>query len=201
MSGSEHIAVSRLEDTTPCLSHETQMVSQENLRWFALRIRSKHEVMVATALHSKGYEEFLPLYRSRRRWSDRFKETHRPLFPGYVFCRFDVNRRLPILVTPAVMLIVGSGKTPLPVDDAEIATLQSIVKSGLKAQPWPFLQVGQRVRIDQGALEGIEGVLLGLRKPHRLVVSVTLLQRSVAVEIDDQWATPISQCRSFSKSQ
>jgi transcription antitermination factor NusG len=171
------------------------MDSQENLQWFALRIRSRHEGRVAVALQSKGYEEFLPLYRHRQRWSDRIKETYRPLFPGYVFCRFDVNKRLPILVTPAVMLIVGSGKTPLPVDETEISALQSIVKSGLRAQPWPFLQVGQRVRIDQGVLQGVEGILIGLRKPHRLVVSVTLLQRSVAVEIDEEWAVPIPRSR------
>lgn len=177
------------------------MVSRENLQWFALRIRSQHEAKVAAALQSKGYEEFLPLYRIRRRWSDRFKEIYRPLFPGYVFCRFDVNQRLPILVTPGVMLIVGSGKIPLAVDDNEITALQSIVKSGLQAQPWPFLQVGQRVRIEQGSLEGVEGILIGLKGPHRLVVSVTLLQRSVAVEIDEHWATPLPHSRSVSITQ
>ena len=177
------------------------MVSQDNLQWFALRIKSQHETKVATALRSKGYEEFLPLYRIRRRWSDRFKEVYSPLFPGYVFCRFDVNQRLPILVTHGVMLIVGSGKTPLPVDDQEITALQSIDKSGLQAQPWPFLQVGQRVRIDQGSLAGIEGILIGLKGPHRLVVSVTLLQRSVAVEIDEQWATPVPHSRLVSRAE
>jgi transcription antitermination factor NusG len=177
------------------------MVFPENLRWFALRVRSQHEARVAAALQSKGYEELLPLYQVRRRWSDRFKEIYRPLFPGYVFCRFDVNQRLPILVTPGVMLIVGSGKIPLPVDDNEIIALQSIVKSGLRAQPWPFLQVGQQVRIDQGSLEGVEGILIGMKGPHRLVISVTLLQRSVAVEIDEHWATPLPHSRSASNAQ
>jgi len=164
----------------------------ENDRWFALCTRAQHEKSVSSALRSKGYEEFLPLYRCRRRWSDRFKEIELPLFPGYVFCRFDLNRRLPILTTPGVALIVGSGRTPLPVEDHEIAALQSIASSKFETEPWPFLQVGQRVRIEQGVLEGVEGILLALKKPHRLVVSVTLLQRSVAVEIDQEWAKPSS---------
>jgi transcription antitermination factor NusG len=160
-------------------------------QWFALRIKPQREKIVASALRSKGYEEFLPLYRCRRRWSDRIKEMDLPLFPGYVFCRFDVHSRLPILVTPGVLLIVGVGKTPSPVDDSEIAALQSIVKSGLQAEPWPFLKIGQRVRIEHGSLEGVEGILVAIKKPYRLVVSVTLLQRSVAVEIDHHWATSI----------
>ena len=161
-------------------------------QWFALVVRSQHERMVASMLDSKGYEQFLPLYSVRRRWSDRIKQLELPLFPGYVFCRFDLNKRLPILVTPAVLLIVGAGKLPLPVDESEIAALQSIVNSGLHAEPWPYLKVGQRVRIERGALEGVEGILTSIKKPFRLVVSVTLLQRSVAVEIDQDWASPVA---------
>ncbi|MCI0423321.1 MAG: NusG-like protein [Acidobacteria bacterium] len=148
--------------------------------------------MVASLLHSKGYEEFLPLYRSRRRWSDRMKAIEKPLFPGYVFCRFDVQKRLPILMTPGVRLIAGIGKTPLPVNDSEMAALQLIVQSGLQAEPWPFLQVGQRVRIERGSLQGVEGILMAIKKPYRLVVSVTLLQRSVAVELDGELAVAAS---------
>jgi transcription antitermination factor NusG len=162
------------------------------LHWYAVQTRVQHEKMVAQALAGKGYEEFLPLYRCRRRWSDRIKELELPLFPGYVFCRFDVEQRLPILVTPGVQHIVGIGKVPLPVEEAEIAAIQSIVRTGLPAEPWPFLQVGQRVRIVSGPLEGLEGLLLAVKKPYRLVVSVTLLQRSVAVEIDSVWVTPLA---------
>jgi len=165
--------------------------SSENHRWFALRIKARREKQVADTLRGKGYEEFLPLYRCRRPWSDRIKTQELPLFPGYLFCRFDVNRRLPILVTPGVMLIVGCGRAPLPVEDSEIAALQSIVSSGLQSEPWPYLRIGQRVRIERGSLEGVEGILLAT-KPQRLVVSVTILQRSVAVEIDEAWARPLS---------
>jgi len=135
-------------------------------------------------LAGKGYEWFLPLRKSRRRWSDRIKEIEQPLFPGYVFCRFDPLARLPILITPGVIGIVGIGKTPIPIEDSEILSIQTIVKSGLPSQPWPFLQIGERVRIDSGPLEGLEGILLQSKANHRLVVSVTLLQRSVAAEID-----------------
>jgi transcription antitermination factor NusG len=171
---------------------EAEMQPAEKIHpWYALRIRPQHEKVVARALRNKGYEEFLPLYRYKRRWSDRFKEIESPLFPGYVFCRFDVHNRLPILVTPGVVLIVGIGKIPLPVDDDEIAALQTVVKSGLQAQPWPFLKIGQRVRIERGSLEGVEGILVAIKRPYRLVISITLLQRSVAVEIEHDWASPV----------
>lgn len=156
------------------------------IQWFALSTRSQREKMVSSLLRSKGYDEFLPLYRSRRRWSDRLKEIEKPLFPGYVFCRFDVRNRLPILMTPGVQFIAGIGKTPLPVHESEMAALQNVVQSGLQAEPWPFLQIGQRVRIERGALQGIEGILLSFKKPQRLVVSITLLQRSVVVELDSE---------------
>jgi transcription antitermination factor NusG len=161
--------------------------------WFALQIRSRYENIVVAHLGSKGYEWFLPLYNSRRRWSDRFKEIKRPLFPGYVFCRLNRLNRLPILMTPGVIRIVGTAKNPAPIDEDEISAIQVAVKSGLLSQPWPFLQIGRRVRIDHGPLSGLEGILLEIRGQHRLVLSVTLLQRSVAVQVDSAWATPLPQ--------
>jgi transcription antitermination factor NusG len=166
-------------------------LESHTLPWFALQVRNRYEKLTAAFLQNKGYECFLPFYKCRRRWSDRIKELELPLFPGYVFCRFDVSKRLPILVTPGVLLIVGIGKVPIPVEENEIAALQSIAKSTLQAGPWPYLQVGQRVRIEFGPLQGAEGILVAVRKTHRLVVSVTLLQRSVAVEIDEDWAIPL----------
>jgi transcription antitermination factor NusG len=155
--------------------------------WFALRVKSHCERMTAAGLRSRGYEEFLPSYRARRRWSDRWVDLELPLFPGYVFARFDPQDRLPILKIPSLVHIVGIGKSPLPVDDGEIAAIQSIVSSGLAAEPWPYLRVGDTVRVQYGALCGLEGILVEVKKRHRLVVSVTLLQRSVAVEIDRDW--------------
>jgi len=163
--------------------------------WFALQVRSRYENIVTAHLTGMSYESFLPLHTCRRRWSDRFKEIEYPLFPGYVFCRLNPLDRLPILMIPGVSLIVGMGKTPVAIDEGEIAAIQSAVKSGLPSQPWPFVQIGQRVRIEHGPLCGLEGVLLDFRGHHRLVLSVTLLQRSIAVQVEDAWVTPIPQHR------
>jgi transcription antitermination factor NusG len=163
------------------------------LPWYALRIQSRLASVASTTLRGKGYEEFLPLYRSRRRWSDRIKELELPLFPGYLFCRFDVGDRLmPILTTPGVVGIVGAGKIPVPVDLDEIEAIRAILRSGLAAQPWPSLRVGSKVYIERGPLAGLEGIITNTDKVYRLIVSVSLLQRSVAVEIDRQWARPIA---------
>jgi transcription antitermination factor NusG len=163
------------------------------LPWYALRIQSRLASLASTTLRGKGYEEFLPLYRSRRRWSDRIKEIQLPLFPGYLFCRFDVGDRLmPILTTPGVVGIVGAGKIPVPVDLDEIEAVRAILRSGLAAQPWPSLAVGSEVYIEHGPLAGLEGIITNTDKVYRLIVSVSLLQRSVAVEIDREWARPIA---------
>jgi transcription antitermination factor NusG len=165
------------------------------LPWFALQVRNRYENIVSAHLSGKGFEWFLPLYKCRRRWSDRFKEIEQPLFPGYVFCRLNVLDRLPILTIPGVDLIVGLGKTPAPIDESEIAAIQAAVKSGIRTEPWQCLQIGQKVRIEQGPLCGLEGILLGFRGCHRLILSVTLLQRSIAVQIEDTWVTPTLQDR------
>lgn len=160
--------------------------------WYAIRIQAKYEQLASSALRGKGYEEFLPLYRSRRRWSDRIKEIEVPLFPGYLFCRFAVrDRLLPILTSPGVISIVGAGKTPVPVSDEEIAALQAVVRSGLPVRPWPCLTVGSRVFIHSGPLAGIEGICLNVDKVFRLLVSIPLLQRSIAVEIEREWVRPV----------
>ena len=163
----------------------------EGLPWFALQVRTRYEKNVASFLDGKGYEWFLPTYMSRRRWSDRTKELELPLFPGYLFCRFNPQERLPILKTPGMISIVGTSKTPTPVDASEIVALRTLVRSDIPRQPWPFLKVGQRVRIEYGALSGLEGILLQVKGSDRIVLSVSLLQRSVAAEVDSSWITPI----------
>jgi transcription antitermination factor NusG len=160
--------------------------------WYALQVRPRFEKQVAATILGKGYDSFLPLYRCKRRWSDRIKEIELPLFSGYLFCRLDIGRRLPVLVTPGVIQFVGIGKTPMPVDESEIAAVFAVVNAGLEAEPYPYIQIGQRVRIDHGTLSGVEGIVQLAKKPARLIVSVSLLQRSVAVEIDEAWVTPIS---------
>jgi transcription antitermination factor NusG len=162
------------------------------LPWFALRVRPNFEKTVAMALRNKGYEEFLPLYHARRRWSDRYRTLELPLFSGYLFCRIDLRHRLPVLMTPGLLGIVSSGKVPLPVGDVEIAAVQSIVRSTLAAQPMSGLAVGDQVRIQAGPLRGVEGVLLRIDGSYRLIVSVTLLHRSVSVRVDRNWVYPLA---------
>ena len=160
--------------------------------WYAIRVRSKFESVASEVFEAKGYQSFLPVYRSKRKWSDRVKELDLPLFPGYLFCRFDVqDRLLPILTTPGVVAIVGVGKTPAAVEDQEIEAIRAILRSGLAAQPWPFINVGTRVYIEGGPLTGLEGIVTNTDKVYRLVVSVGLLQRCVAVEIDRDWVRPV----------
>ena len=160
------------------------------LPWFALQVRTRHETAIAGFLEAKGYEQFVPLYKSRKRWSDRVKVTETPLFPGYLFCRFDPQYRLPVLKTPGVIQVVGYNRIPAPIDDNEIHAIQTLIASGLPTQPWPFLAVGDHVRIESGALRGLDGIVVKLKENHRLVVSVTLLRRSVAVEIDSAVVEP-----------
>jgi transcription antitermination factor NusG len=143
--------------------------------------------MAAISLANKGYEHYLPCYRQRRRWSDRVAETECPLFPGYVFCRFDVFKRLPILTTPGVISVVGVGREPRAIPDAEIAAVEKVVNSGLHAGPWPYLPDGQRVRIEKGALAGVEGVVIRKKDEWRIVVSIHMLQRSVSAEVERDW--------------
>ena len=168
--------------------------------WYALQVRTRHESGVANYLVGQGYEAFLPLYKCRKRWSDRVKEVQTPLFSGYLFCRFDPQDRLPIMKTPGVMQIVGVNRVPVPVDEAEISAIQALVASGIPNQPWPFLQVGERVRIESGSLCGLEGILMDFKGTQRLVLSITLLQRSVSVEIDSAFvSSTASSQRSRSK--
>jgi transcription antitermination factor NusG len=162
-------------------------------RWFAVRVKSRCEKVVAQMAEGRGFEEFLPVYRSRRKWSDRQQDVELPLFPGYLFCRLNPEHRLPLLTIPGVLHIVGIGKTPVPVDDFEIAAIQGAVQSGLSAEPWPFLEVGDRVRLEAGPLTGLEGILVGSDKQQRIVVSVTLLRRSVAVTIERDWVRPLDR--------
>jgi transcription antitermination factor NusG len=164
-------------------------------QWLALRVKSNCERSVAAGIRHRGYQDFSPFYTCRHRWSDRVKSVEVPLFPGYVFCRLDPTRRLPVLTIPGALHFVGIGKVPTPVDEGEIAAIQRAVRSGFAIQPCAYLRVGQSVRLDEGPLAGLEGILVDTHKPFRVVVSVSLLQRSVAVEIERDWVTPLDADR------
>ena len=160
-------------------------------KWFAVRVRGQHERAVSNAIRHKGIEQFLPLYQRRRRWSDRVKSVEMPLFPGYVFCNIDPAVRMPVLTIPGVLHFVGIGRMPMSISEAEMAAVQNAVRSGLRIEPLAFLNVGQRVRLEEGPLEGLEGILVEVRKQYRVVVSLTLLRRSVSVEIERHWTKPV----------
>jgi transcription antitermination factor NusG len=162
-------------------------------RWYAVRVRNRHEKAVAAALRNKGFEEFLPIYQSRRQWNQRIVQIDLPLFPGYVFCRFDPSeRRVPIATTPGVMAIVGFGGKAVPLEDTEMAGIQRVIELGIAAEPWKYMTAGQRVRIEHGSLAGLEGIFLAAKKKHRLLLSLSLLQRSVAIQIDAAAVAPVN---------
>jgi transcription antitermination factor NusG len=167
--------------------------AEDGILWYALHVRTRFEKVVARNLQGKGYEEFLPLYRRTSNWSDRKKVIELPLFPGYVFCRFDARQRLPILTIPGVNSIVGIGKTLMPVEEREINDIRAVLSSDSQCEPWPFLQVGQRVHVEHGPLAGTQGIVTMVKNTCRLVISVNLLQRSVAVEIDRGSLKPVSE--------
>ena len=165
-------------------------MSTDSTSWYALHVKANFERVAATILEGKNLEIYLPTYRRRRRWSDRIKEIECPLFSGYVFCRFDVNSRLPILTTTGVRSIVGNGRAPAPIAEEEISAIRKVTRSGLAATPWPFLRVGQQVIVRKGPLAGMEGILLSQPNRYRIVISISLLQRSIATEIDADMVCP-----------
>lgn len=161
-------------------------------QWYALRVRPRHEKTVALSLCSIGYEGFLPLYKLRRHWATTSRDVQLPLFPQYVFCKFNHHHLgLPVLRVPSVRAILGFGNGPVPVEESEIQALQAVTGSGLPTEPHAFLRAGIAVRVTCGPLAGLEGILESVKGRDRLVISVSLLQRSVSVEIDRQWVLPL----------
>jgi transcription antitermination factor NusG len=160
-------------------------------QWFAMRVRTNCEWSTSRALALRAIESFLPTYREARIWSDRIKQICQPLFPGYLFCRLSPMARSFALMTPGAMSFVGSGSIPIAIPEPEIESLKILVSS-LHVKPWPFLELGQKVRVEKGPLAGVEGILESFRNGYRIVVSITLLQRSVAAELDRDWVVPLS---------
>jgi transcription antitermination factor NusG len=189
-SESETSAAGVLEHAAPAPEFLTYS-GADLFPWYALRVKSNFEWVTASILREKGFREFLPVYKAKVRWSDRLKLAERPLFPGYLFCQFDADQRLPIISTPGVVHVVGVGKKPVAIDNQEMEAISTIVRSGGPAMPWPFLQVGERVLVERGPLAGLEGILVSLKSSCRIVVTISLLQRSIAVEIERDWVRPL----------
>lgn len=153
-------------------------------QWWAVYTRHQHEKVVAGMLAAKGFEVFLPLYSSQRHWSDRNQVLQMPLFPCYVFIRGDHQRRLAIVSTPGVHMIVRKGEQLAVVRDEEIAAIRRTVEAALAIEPHPYLNCGARVRVKRGTLEGVQGILVRKKNHLRLVLSVDILAQSVGVEVD-----------------
>lgn len=160
-------------------------------RWYALTVRHQHERQVGRLLESLGWEALVPVYRSRRQWSDRVKEIEAPLFAGYVFCRFPATDRIRVEDTPGVVQIVKFNGRPAPLGSDDITRIQAMLAAGVALRPWPYLRAGDRVRVERGPLRGLEGTLLRDGSGARLVIGVELLQRAIAAEVDPYAVVPV----------
>lgn len=156
--------------------------------WFALKVRTGSERVAVTALRNKGYAPFSPTRQERRRYSDRVKTVETPVFPGYVFCRFDPSNKVPVLRNPAVEYVLDFGSGPVCIPDEQIEAIRLVLSFG--AVPCEYLRVGQRVRVRYGVLEGTQGILTRASNRDRLVISVDMIQRSVALHIDADLVEP-----------
>ena len=152
--------------------------------WYALYTRHQHEKTVGHILTNKGFETLLPLYSVARRWKDRTKLLFLPLFPCYVFLNGGLERRTDIMTTPGIHSIVSNGGQPAAIPAAEIDAIRRAVESGSGIEPHPLLKRGDWVRVKCGPLEGIQGILVRKKNLYRLVLSVEMLGKSAAVEID-----------------
>lgn len=153
--------------------------------WFAVQTRPRYEKKVTCELQEKGIEAFLPLFSAEHQWSDRQRLVHLPLFPGYVFVHiaFTLDARIPVLRTNGVTSFVGVRGMGTVIPDAEIKAVQTVLEQRVPFEPYPFLRIGQRVRVRGGSLDGIQGVLTGINGDRSLVVSVELIQKSMAIHI------------------
>jgi transcription termination/antitermination protein NusG len=160
------------------------MTNMKDLPWFALYVKARHEKNVALMLQGKGYEAFLPTYTHRVKYNKTFEL---PLFPTYVFCRIELSSRLPVMMTPGVFSIVGNGARPEPISECEIQGVRRMLESGLMPIPWPYVIPGQEVTLESGPLRGVQGVVVDASNGKWLVVSVNLLQRSIAVSVEREF--------------
>jgi len=181
---------SDLVAVTESLEPGPQSVAPLQSHWYAAHVRSRHEKQVARQLEERRVSCFLPVYRSVRRWKDRRKELDLVLFPGYVFVHLDLKDRLRVLQVPSVVRFVSFNGYPAPLPDAEIEALSNGLAKGVRAEPHPYLKVGHRVRVKYGPLAGAQGILVRRKDKFRVVLSIDMIMRSVAVEVDEADVEP-----------
>ena len=189
IQGSATKVLERQQNAGVLLEQEQAMVQPH---WYAAYTCAKHEKRVAADLGAREVEHFLPLYSSVRRWKDRRVQLEFPLFPGYVFVRLALRDRLRVLQIPSVVRLVGFNGLPAALPDTEMELLRSGLSERLRAEPHPFLTVGRRVRIKSGPFAGLEGILKRKKSNLRVVISLELIQRSVAVDVDAADVFPLN---------
>lgn len=154
------------------------------LGWYAAYTRHQHEKSATQILREKGFEALLPLYQAAHRWKDRTQLVHLPVFPCYIFVRASLESRVRVLQTPGICQLVGFAGQPVAIPEDEVDSLRILVESSARYEPHPYLHSGDRVHVKHGPLAGIEGILTRFKNQYRVVLSVQLLQQSVAVEVD-----------------
>jgi transcription antitermination factor NusG len=157
-----------------------------DLRWYAVYTYPRHEKAVTEQLESKSIETFLPTFLSESHWKDRRVRIPTPVFPGYVFSRINLSERSKVLSARGVIRLLSFNGTPAPIDDLEIEALKLCMERCVTLEPYPFVEVGDRVRVRSGVLEGLEGLVSRCKNERRLIVPITLIHQSVAIEIDVQ---------------
>ncbi len=178
----------RLRENAPLaalLPHfDSAPTQSQPCNWYALKVRTGGELSTVTALRSKGFDPFCPTQKERRRYSDRMKLVETAVFPGYVFCKFDIEKKLPIVSAPGVEYVVGFAGFATPIPELQIHHIRRMVKAGAGACAADLFAPGQRVRVTHGPLEGVEGILVRDPRGDRLIVSIDLLHQSASLHID-----------------
>lgn len=154
--------------------------------WFAIQVATRREKHVAELLQYKGYSPFIPWRRTREKPRNQRTATDSPLFPGYLFCQFQPEANGLVVTTPGVVRILGCGRTPLPLSEDEVRHVRMIVDSCVPSESHRVLRAGSQVIITEGPLRGLVGLMVRFKKTNRIAVSVSLLCRSVLIELD-QW--------------
>ena len=174
-----------LATTSPAIFCLPELAREyDEAHWYAAHTRANHEKRLAEQFAERSVEHFLPLYESERRWKDRRVTLQLPLFPGYILVRLPLRERMRVLQVPGVARLVGFNGSPVPLPDAEIEALREKLNRQVRAEPHPYLQAGRRVRVTKGPLEGFEGILVRRKHKFRIVVSIDLIMRSIAAEVD-----------------
>jgi transcription elongation factor/antiterminator RfaH len=159
--------------------------------WYATYTRSRHEKRIVQQLEQKSVECFLPLYETVRQWKNGRFKVQFPLFPGYVFVRIPLKERLQVLEVPGVVRLVGFSGSPAPLPEADIEIMRDAFRKGVEVEPHPYLKAGAKVRIKSGPMAGLQGILLRRKGKPRVVVSVDLIMRSIAIDVDASQVEPI----------